>query len=40
MAIKGQLDFSDVGFDDFDEETGEIAEKKDEVLDFRKRKEG
>lgn len=38
--IKGQLDFSDVGFDDFDEETGEIVEKKEEVLDFRKRKEG
>lgn len=38
--IKGQLDFSDVGFEDFDEETGEIVEKKEEVLDFRKRKEG
>lgn len=37
--IKGQLDFSDVGFEDFDKETGEILEqKKDEVLDFRKRK--
>ena len=37
--IKGQLDFSDVGFEDFDKETGEIlTEKKDEVLDFRKRK--
>lgn len=38
--IKGQLDFSDVGFEDFDEETGEIFEKKEDVIDFRKRKEG
>lgn len=38
--IKGQLDFSDVGFEDFDKETGEIIKKNDEVLDFRKRKEG